>query len=240
VGPDSRLDRGRRTFLLCGGAAVAAAVMPKAVLAAAEEKETPTAKPDEGVSPAEDLMREHAVLSRILLIYDAARDNLSREASFPPDVVAASADIVKRFIEEYHEKLEEDHIFPRFRKAGKLVTLVDTLKAQHDAGRKLTERITSRATKAAFEKADERRVLVEDLRLFTLMYLPHKAREGTVLFPAIHSIISPDEYDEMGDQFEDEEHKMFGEKGFFGVVDDVAALEERAGIADLAQFTPKA
>src|SRR5207302_4790012 len=42
---------------------------------------------------------------------------------------------------DYHEKLEEDYLFPRFEKAHKLVDLTTVLRAQHQAGRRLTDRI---------------------------------------------------------------------------------------------------
>lgn len=70
------------------------------------------------------------------------------------------------------------------------------------------------------------------------MYRPHAAREDTVLFPALHSIVSAHEYDSMGGQFEDEEHKLFGADGFEKIVAEVAGLEGKIGIENLAQFTP--
>jgi hemerythrin-like domain-containing protein len=71
------------------------------------------------------------------------------------------------------------------------------------------------------------------------MYAPHEAREDTVLFPALRKIVSAHEYDAFGDQFEDEEHRRFGEDGFEKYVDKVAAIEKRLGIYELAQFTPR-
>src|SRR5438477_7896362 len=79
------------------------------------------------VSPPEDLMREHGVLNRILLIYDESARRLDGREAVPIDVVLSSADVIRRFIEQYHEKLEEDFLFPRFEKAHKLVELVATL-----------------------------------------------------------------------------------------------------------------
>jgi hypothetical protein len=38
-----------------------------------------------------------------------------------------------------------DHLFPRFRKAGKLVDLVNTLYTQHQAGPRVTERMLATA-----------------------------------------------------------------------------------------------
>src|SRR3954465_12221793 len=76
---------------------------------------------DEDVSPAEDLMREHGILKRILLIYRDVMDRIDAKREFPPDVVVSSARLIRSFVEDYHEKLEEDYLFPRFRKANKLV-----------------------------------------------------------------------------------------------------------------------
>jgi hypothetical protein len=71
------------------------------------------------------------------------------------------------------------------------------------------------------------------------MYNPHEAREDTVLFPAFRKIVSSHEYDSIGEVFEKKEHELFGEDGFYVIVDKVAAIEKKLGIYDLAQFTPK-
>ena len=48
---------------------------------------------------------------------------------------------MQQFIEGYHERNEEQQVFPRFRKAGQLVHLVNVLYQQHQAGRRLTDTI---------------------------------------------------------------------------------------------------
>jgi len=90
---------------------------------------------NEEISLAEDLMREHGVLKRVLLIYRAIMNRIDRKRDFPPDVIISSAKLIRAFVEDYHEKLEEDYLFPRFRKANKLVDLVDVLNQQHQKGR---------------------------------------------------------------------------------------------------------
>ena len=192
---------------------------------------------DEDVSTNEDLMREHGILKRVLLAYDEVIRRIRGGREFPPDTVTAGATIVRKFVEDYHEKLEEDHLFPRFRKAGKLVDLVDVLYAQHQAGRRVTDRVL--ATAASLKTADDRNRLARDLEAFNRMYAPHEAREDTVLFPALHKIVSPHEYDAMGEQFEKIERTTFGGDGFDIYLDKVEALEKRLGIYDLAQFTPE-
>jgi len=197
-------------------------------------------KEDEKISPAEDLMREHGVLNRILLIYDEHLRMLSDKKPFDGSVLVGAADIVRRFVEDYHEKLEEDFLFPRFRKAGKHVKLVDTLQAQHKAGRDLTAKIRELAATATLKYVStDSEKLTDALRAFLRMYRPHEAREDTVLFPAFRSIVSPHEYDSLGDDFEKKEDELFGDGGFFKVVDQVAQLEKKLGIYELAQFTPR-
>jgi len=231
----------RRGFLLQTSVAGAAALMP--AFAAAQQIPAPEegkAKGDEGISPAEDLMREHGVLNRILLIYDEHLRMLAEKRTFDGSVLASAADIVRHFVEEYHEKLEEEFLFPRFRKAGKLVSLVDTLESQHKAGRELTAKIRELAGVATLKYvSSDSEKLGDALRAFLRMYRPHEAREDTVLFPAFRSIVSAHEYDALGDDFEKKEDELFGDEGFFKVVDQVAGLEKKLGIYELAQFTPK-
>jgi hemerythrin-like domain-containing protein len=96
---------------------------------------------DEKISLAEDLMREHGVLKRVLLIYREVMNRIDSKRDFPPNVVFSSAKLIRAFVEDYHEKLEEDYLFPRFRKASKLVDLVDVLNQQHQKGRVLEKEL---------------------------------------------------------------------------------------------------
>ena len=230
----------RRDFLRQGSIAGAGLLVP--LSAAAQQKVAQEEKPkgDEGISPAEDLMREHGVLNRILLIYDEHLRLLTAKRTFDGSILSGAADIVRHFVEDYHEKLEEDFLFPRFRKAGKLTSLVDTLESQHKAGRDLTAKIKELSATAALKYVStDSDKLADALRSFLRMYRPHEAREDTVLFPAFRSIVSAHEYDALGDDFEKREDEIFGDEGFFRVVDQVAAMEKRLGIYELAQFTPK-
>jgi hypothetical protein len=69
------------------------------------------------------------------------------------------------------------------------------------------------------------------------MYRPHECREDTILFPAIRSLLTPQQYGEMGEQFEDKEHQMFGPRGFEDIVEQVAILETSLNLDDLSQYT---
>ena len=174
---------------------------------------------DDDVTPNEDLMREHGGLRRILLIYAAAGPK-GDDAS-----VTACAKLVRSFVEDYHEHLEETYIFPRLEK-GPHESLVATLRLQHQAGRRLTDQLLANpkdgAALAAFQK----------------MYAPHAAFEDTLLFPAWKKAVGKKAYNELGEQFEDIETKQLGKQGFEHVLAQIAEIEKNVGIADIGIYTP--
>ena len=226
----------RRAFLKSGIFMGGAALAGVGVLRAADREKD---KEEEEVSPAEDLMREHGVLKRVLLIYEEAIRRMTPNQELPVETVADSAKIIRNFIEDYHEKLEENFLFPRFEKAGKLTDLVKTLRDQHQAGRRVTDLTLGLAKQSTIKNGDERAQLADSLRQFIRMYNPHEAREDTVLFPAFRKIVSANEYASLGEDFEKKEHELFGEDGFEKMVDKVTNIEKKLGIYELAQFTPK-
>lgn len=225
----------RRSFLLKGGI-VSAALMAPGFSGFALRERGGSAGEEVEVSPTEDLMREHGLLNRVLLIYEESARRLAGKADLNPKVLSDAAGIIKNFIENYHEKLEEEYLFPRFEKAGKLTELVAILRQQHRAGREVTTQILQLA---AAKSAADRQKLVAAIAAFIRMYRPHEAREDTVLFPALHWIVSAHEFDALGDDFEKKEHELFGKEGFEGMVVKVGDLEKELGIYDLAKFTPK-
>jgi len=229
-------DPTRRTLLTTAGLSTGY-LLTLGCPAKAKENAQETGKEETQVSAPEDLMREHDVLHRILLIYRRIVATQAPPAQWPVKTLTESAKLAQTFIEGYHQKLEEDYVFPAFEKAGKMTDLTAVLRQQHDAATRLTQAILKDADSLK-EPADAER-LTQHVNAYVRMYEPHSAREGSVLFVALHTVVEPKEYDEMGDRFEEIEHKKFGESGFEGVVNQVAAMEKTLGIYDLAQFTPK-
>jgi hypothetical protein len=109
--------------------------------------------------------------------------------------------------------------------------LTRILRQQHRAGRLLTQQILA--------SHGDRAKASPPVRAFIRMYRPHEAREDTDLFPAFHRLLGEKEYERLGEKLEDREHEILGQDGFEKAVQQVAALENMIGIADLAQFTPR-
>jgi hypothetical protein len=107
------IDRStRRKFIKSGGIVIASSMIATAHNLLAKEEE----KRENEVSPPEDLMREHGVLKRILLVYGEALRRMEANQELPPEPIQESAKIIRSFVEDYHEKLEERYLFPRFKK----------------------------------------------------------------------------------------------------------------------------
>lgn len=222
-----------RRELIIGGAAAAALALGGRARADKRGKE----HDDDEVSPTEDLMREHGVLRRILLVYGEVVRRFGAGQEVPADALAHAATIIREFIEDYHEKDEEEFIFPRFEKARRLTDLVAVLRTQHQAGRKLTADVLKLANVAALKSDANRKQVGDALAQFIRMYQPHAAREDTVLFPAFRELIGEKELTRLQDVFEDKE-KALPHGGFEKMADEVARIEQALGIADLARFTP--
>jgi hypothetical protein len=146
----------RRAFLTVAGAgallaacrkethverAPATQLIPSAIAATSVLK-----APDEGkdVGATEDLMREHGVIRRILVVYRLSATRLRvKPAAVPLDALQRAAKLMHTFGEEYHEKqLEEAHLFPAVKIAGGAAGgEIESLLAQRQRGREITDYI---------------------------------------------------------------------------------------------------
>ena len=70
-----------------------------------------------GVTATEDLMREHGILRRALLVYRETATRLSGNAPIPPEPLQKTAKLFRAFGEEYHEKKLEETYFSRSQKS---------------------------------------------------------------------------------------------------------------------------
>ena len=230
-------DNARRGLVIAAGAGLVLAGANNQIVQAAEAEEDNDNEKEVGA--VEDLMREHGVLRRAILVYrDAAAKLRAKPASLDPDLLRHTAALFRAFGEDYHEKqLEEAHIFPAIKNAGgPAAAYVDVLLAQHQRGRELTDYILAVAAKGAIQTGDAE-PLARVLDNFELMYEHHTAREDTVVFPAWKDALSAHQLDEMGEKFEEIEHQQFGKDGFEDAVGQIAQIEQALGIADIARFT---
>lgn len=197
------------------------------------------AESGEEVSALEDLMREHGVLRRILIVYDEAASRLATDRSdLDASALTDAASLFRQFGEDYHERsLEEAFVFPRLQKAGGAdAGIVETLLAQHARGREVTDYILAATGGGSIGRAN-RAPLASALRTMTRMYESHAAWEDTIVFPAWKEAVAAAELHELAERFEELEHQQFGDDGFDEAVRRVRGIEQRLGLEDLGAFT---
>ena len=225
-----------RRALLCAGATSSLVAAAGLVLPVhARESKKPGA--EETVLPPEHLMRGHAILARVLLIYEGGMRRMGQGEDIDPAVFNQAAEITRGFIHDHQEKMEEELVFTRFRTGGRMVELVGVLANQHAAGRKLTERILAAAPQA--RNREPREAMGRNVQALIAMYRPHMAREATDLFPALRHLVTADEYADMADEMDKRERQAFGADGFEKTAKKVAEVEKVIGIEDIGVFTPK-
>ena len=236
----------RNSFLLGAAGLGASEALSSPLIAAPfpeegkEKKEGAEKEPE--VTATEDLMREHGVIRRALLVYYEVIPKLRQNAaSVDAAALQQTAKLFRTFGEDYHERmLEEQHIFPLVRKhGGELARYADILTQQHQRGREVTDYVLA-VTNGGKISSAHAEPLAKVFETFVLMYENHAAREDTIVFPAWKKNFTDKQLDEISDQFEDIEHKMFGKDGFEDAEKKIGNIEATLGFADLAQFTPPA
>ena len=191
------------------------------------------------VTATEDLMREHGILRRALLVYQESATRLRQDpGSVPPDALEKTANLFRVFGEDYHEKkLEEVFIFPTVKKApGAAPAYVDILLAQHVRGREITDYLLA-ISKADRIPSNSVETLAKTLEAFVRMYEHHAAIEDTIIFPAWKAAVGQSQLDELGARFEDIEHEQFGDDGFEVALKRMEEIETSLGLSNLEMFT---
>ncbi len=223
----------RRAFLQKAGLTLCGAAGTLISGAATAEEHSPPA-PD---SPAEQIMHQHGLIQRLVLTYDEIARRLKQGKAVPGGALNTGA-FVTRFIEGYHEKLEEKHLFPLFQKKNEYRPLIKTLGKQHKAGQKLAERVYFLAGRGNVSKDPVRSDLADALHKYGRMYRAHAAYEDTVLLPALRKVADDALIQKISSQFEQMTQDRLGEEGLRGVLQQLRPIEKELGIGGLNSYTP--
>jgi hemerythrin-like domain-containing protein len=193
-------------------------------------------------------MREHGILNRILLIYEEfiRRENISHDMTLEGDafyMINYAAQIVRKFIEDHHEKTEEKYVFPYLLKMNKQTNLINELLEQHALGRTITDKILELSnsvptnTNKNIDIITNKKKLCVYLYAFVYMYRFHESREDTVIFVEFRDNMTLKQYKRYGEIFEEEEEKKFGKHGIGKILKIIEYIEKYFDIYDLNKIT---
>src|SRR5579863_1551016 len=163
------------------------------------------------MTPIEDLSREHGLLNRALLIYEEFVRRLKECNTEKLRLLYSIAIIIRLFIEDHHEKTEENYIFPILIKDTKYVGIINALIKQHEIGREITDKILQLSSKNEID-TNEKDYLIKYITLFVKMYRYHEAIEDTEVFPKLRELLSDEQYKILSEILEKEEGEEEEEK----------------------------
>lgn len=195
----------------------------------------------EDVSATEDLMREHGVLRRTLIVYAELATRLQSGANkIDLTTLAEAAKLFREFGENYHERtLEEQYVFPEVRRTGgETERLVEVLLNQHHRGREITDYLQRVGERGRI--SSDAASLSRALAAMARMYHAHSAWEDTVVFPTWKKTQSKSRLHDLAEKFEEIEHQQFGSDGFDDAIRRISHVEQSLGLSDLASYTAKA
>ncbi len=184
---------------------------------------------------SEQLMLEHGIVHRMLLVFDEIADRLESGDELP-SAVNASANIVDEFIESYHEELEEKLIFPALEQAGEHSGMVDELRRQHEVGRELARQGYYLLGQGQLTDAGRRGKLVSTFRDYARMYRAHAAWEDTVAFADLRNVMDKENFREVSRKLKGIRADKLGEDGVENSLGRLQRVERALGIANLSSY----
>jgi hemerythrin-like domain-containing protein len=185
------------------------------------------------MSANEDLMMEHGLLSRLLLILDDLTKKINLDITINTQLIKITLMIIRKFFQDHHEKTEEKYIFPRLINTVHNDDVLELIN-QHKVARCLVDSII-----LDLDDNVDIRLISQKLRELIDMYKIHEARENSVIFNAFRKSISSQEYDQLEKIMDDEEEELLGENAYERVLNLVIMIEKKLNIHDLKTKTPK-
>ncbi len=162
------------------------------------------------VRPTEDLMKEHAVIVRMLHVLSKASDRLSNEEDVDRQLFVQAVDFLKNFADKCHHTKEEKHLFVEMMAHGVSgeVGPISVLMREHQDGRahvkKLEALSGSKMTKRTRDGLNSTSGAYVDL------LSKHIEKENKVLFPMADQLLTAEDQERLEKAFEEVEQKVMG------------------------------
>lgn len=194
--------------------------------------------PQDASTAIEILACQHGVICRAVAILEEIKGGMDALMDLPPEIIGGTAEIVRLFVINHHQQMEEKHIYPVFYEAGKMSGLIGALRKQHAAGSRLIDIILGLSSGFSAKDMEKRRRMGSAIHLFSRMYRAHAAMEDTAVFPLLRRMMTPKAYAELSSGLVRDEAGFQGQNGFDETIRKLTDYENILGIADLASSTP--
>lgn len=178
------------------------------------------------VPAPEELFREHAVLRRLLIVFEECARVTRVGGRYDARIAHDAAKMFAHFGAGYHAKSEEKFIFPLFART-QFAVVADNLRRQHVEATGYVKRIIELAA------AGNQAALAPVMQDFCLMYRRHTAHEDVVLFSNLRGMLGQHGHHglrSLGERMEEFEVEVVGPDGFEAALEELHSYEEPLGL----------
>jgi hemerythrin-like domain-containing protein len=190
-------------------------------------------------SPIEVLTRDHGLMRRILFIYKEIICLCPATQDLPTDLIRQAAKAYQKLADDFHQKLEDEFLFPPMVKACDHAELIEVLWQQHTVDHHFTTRLLSLTSAAIFKDDSNRNETRNTICNLARMMEHHMAWEESDLFPAYFCLVSAKDYRDLSEIVARRQEQIFGCEGINALIAEIVELENILGIHHLECFTPE-
>ena len=162
------------------------------------------------MNPTEELMKEHRVIERMLVVVSKAADRLNAGQKVDRDVFVGAADFLKNFADRCHHGKEEKLLFVKMVERGVSgeVGPIAVMLREHEDGRAHVRKIAELSSKEVDDRS--RSELVNHVKAYANLLGQHIQKEDKILYPMADQLLTSDDQDELEKGFLEVEEKVMG------------------------------
>ncbi len=152
-------------------------------------------------SPTDQLREEHELVLMVVEAMDREVAGIETTGRVHRERVAQMVDFTRNFTDGCHHAKEEELLFPALEERSPAAGgPVSVMLSEHEAAREAIRAIDA-ALPGVEDSEDARRVVAENLALYTYLLRLHINKENTVLFPLADRLLSDQEQEMLADDF---------------------------------------
>jgi hemerythrin-like domain-containing protein len=162
------------------------------------------------MQPTDELMNEHRVIERMLVVVSNACDRLENGQEVEQELFVGAADFFKNFADRCHHGKEEKLLFVKMQERGVSgeVGPIAVMLREHQDGRGHVRKIAELSATKMNQKTKDGLVRVG--RAYVDLLSKHIQKEDNILYPMANQILTKEDQEELAKGFEEVEENVMG------------------------------
>ena len=161
------------------------------------------------MDPIETLSNEHGLIRQYLDVLSIAAEKIEEDQHPSEAFFAKAVEFARTFADHYHHFKEEHVLFVRLaqKKRGEVDAQLEALRYEHERGRSLVTGIETAVPGYAANDPIKIGELLENIAAYASLLRHHIHVEDHVFYPMARKILTEQEFEEIGQEFEKQNEK---------------------------------